>query len=141
MSPFNASFRFAQHAGAFVRRSWRRAVQQERMLATTAFALIASTTLAGLDFVVTGGAPDWNPGGEAYAQEALLVTHRAEVPPAVKIDLPAPVPRVETTRADHSVTAETLLGAPDLELWEQAGASAPRGFVPASAKPFAANRL
>lgn len=141
MSLVKTSLRFAQQAGAFARRSWRRAVQQERMLATATFALIASTTLAGLDFVVTGGAPDWNPGGEAYAQEVQLISHAPEAAPATKVDVPDPLFAAQAPAPDFSFTAQTLMGGPDTVLAAEPAGGVQADFVPLQSKPFAANRL
>ncbi|HYD88006.1 MAG TPA: hypothetical protein VEA80_11060 [Vitreimonas sp.] len=139
MSLLNASIRFAHGAGAFARQSWRRAVRQERMLATATFALIASTTLAGLDYVITGDAPDWTPVDAAYAQEVRVVAHHVEAPASIKIEPPSPLTETRAEVADFSFTTEVLLGGPDAT--EPGVAVTSAAFAPAQIKPFAANRL
>jgi hypothetical protein len=122
--------RHAETARAHVRkanylaaRTWRRAVQQERMLATTTFALIFATMLSCVDFLVTG-APDWNPGGEAYAMEPA---HRARMN-AAELTAPDEAPALVTAsaieRGDYRFTNEVLLGGPDAVLPVEAKFSA-----------------
>lgn len=108
--------RYAHIAHRFVTNTWRRAVHQERILATTTFALIFATTLTCVDFLITG-APDWNPGGEAYAMEPV----RRIAAPAMLEEMKAPEVVTLTAalverRIDYSHTNEVLLGGPDGDL-------------------------
>jgi len=108
--------RYALTAHRYVANSWRRAVHQERILATTTFALIFATTLTCVDFLITG-APDWNPGGEAYAMEPV---RRVAAPAIEEIKAPEVVTltaaQMAERRIDYSYTSEELLGGPDDEL-------------------------
>lgn len=123
MSPLTSTLRLAQQASALIRRSWRRAVHQERILATAIFALIASTAMTGLDYVVTGGAPDWNPVGEAYAQELHVTVRPTEIITVAKVDFPDSTPAL-ARQPNYSFTTEVLLGGPDeVFAQEQAGAT------------------
>lgn len=108
--------RYAQSAHRFVTNSWRRAVHEERILATTTFALIFATTLTCVDFLITG-APDWNPGGEAYAMEP--VRRVAAAPLSEELKTPEVVTLTAALverRIDYSYTNEVLLGGPDASL-------------------------
>lgn len=104
------------HAGArriagVVTRSWRRAVREERILATATFALIFATTVSCLDALVTGAGPDWNPGGEAYAME--VESRTVEPVRAAPLSLAPIVLETASVQADYSFTTEVLLGGPD----------------------------
>lgn len=112
---------YVQTAHRFVTNSWRRAVHQERILATTTFALIFATTLTCVDFLITG-APDWNPGGEAYAMEPV---RRVAAAPVSEEELKTPEVVTLTTalverRIDYSYTSEVLLGGPDADFMSSA---------------------
>lgn len=122
------------HAGArriagVVTRSWRRAVREERILATATFALIFATTLSCLDALVTGAGPDWNPGGEAYAME--IESRTVEPVRAAPMSL-APIVLETAAEADFNFTTEVLLGGPD------AVETAPRSGKPVFAAAAAA---
>lgn len=107
--------RYAQTAHRYVTNSWRRAVHQERILATTTFALIFATTLTCVDFLITG-APDWNPGGEAYAMEPVRRVAAAPVVDELKTpELVTLTAAAIERRVDYSYTDQVLLGGPDTE--------------------------
>lgn len=111
--------RYAQMAHRFVTNSWRRAVHQERILATTTFALIFATTLTCVDFLITG-APDWNPGGEAYAMEPV---RRVAAPVVDELKAPEVITLTAAAierRIDYSYTDQVLLGGPGAELMSSA---------------------
>lgn len=138
MSPLTSTLRLAHQAGALIRRSWRRAVHQERILATAIFALIASTAMTGLDYVVTGGAPDWNPVGEAYAQELHTTARPAQLATITKVDFPSATPAL-TQQADFRFTSEVLLGGPDEVFAQEDTGAVPVAFEPIMVKPAPPN--
>ncbi|MBC7769406.1 MAG: hypothetical protein H7124_11525 [Phycisphaerales bacterium] len=147
LSRLAVPLRLARQVSGVIRGSWRRAVQQERILATAVFALIAATAMTGLDYVVTGGAPDWNAGGEAFAEDVRVRPSAFEAAVPAKIDVPEPIIEARLDRGDHSFTIEELLGGPLLAAAdavaapELAAATAIADFAPAWGKPAAANPL
>jgi hypothetical protein len=125
--------RYAQTAHRFVTNSWRRAVHQERILATTTFALIFATTLTCVDFLITG-APDWNPGGEAYAMEPVRRVAAAPVVEEVKTpEVVMLTAALVERRIDYSYTSEVLLGGPDMDFMSTAKFELDADLVPAQA--------
>jgi len=110
----NTAHHGAQRARTFIVRAWRKAVQQEKVLATATFALIFATTISCLDYLVTG-APDWNPGGEAYAMD--MVQTEQVVLRARPMSLAPLAPQAEQVEmVDYSYTEEVLLGDIDVIL-------------------------
>jgi len=110
----NTALRSAQRAQTFIVSAWRKAVQQEKVLATATFALIFATTISCLDYLITG-APDWNPGGEAYAMD--MVQTEQVVLRARPLSLAPLTPQAERAEmVDYSYTDEVLLGDIDVVL-------------------------
>jgi hypothetical protein len=88
---------------------------REWALASATFAAIFGVTLASVDYVVTGG-PTWNPGGVAYAYEAMPPRMQpGHTPSAVVDEAPPPAPFHDEDYEvfDYAfVGSDALLGGP-----------------------------
>ncbi len=105
----------AGKAAHFYKLARENPVVRERIAATSAFAFIFGFLVWSVDFLVTGG-PEWNPGAQAAELQAAYV--QVEGPAPAFADAAPPPMQFEpiALEPDYSISADSLLGGPDVVL-------------------------
>lgn len=87
---------------------------RERAAAVTVFAFIFAFLVGSVDFLITGGGPDWTPGA---AEAAQIAQPRLAAPYARPVETESSASLALSTaqfdEPDYSIATEPLLGGPE----------------------------